>query len=156
MNLNCPLILLIYLLATKRTKMILEETIPQKSPTKMMEGFLNNLLKFNNSLSAPLFLAYNSKQYRRGILYVCKSLRYCIFKTLFAETYLLPLFKLDMSIDIVLYKWHKINIFIIGFSAVLYFIYPFFFASILEARIKSLFNHLINILCYHNMILLHL
>ena len=34
----------------------------------------------------------------------------------------LCLFPLDMSIDTVLYKWHKTKVFIIGFSLIIHFI----------------------------------
>lgn len=33
-----------------------------------------------------------------------------------------PSFKLDMSLDVVLYKWHKIKVFIINFSPIRHFI----------------------------------
>ncbi len=55
------------------------------------------------------------------------------------ETYLLLLFPLDMSFDIVLYKWHKIKVFI-SVLALLSSLFLFikFFASILQARNYSL------------------
>ena len=42
--------------------------------------------------------------------------------------FLFPLLPLDMSIDIILYNRHKIKVFVIGFSFIIYFIsvYPIF------------------------------
>ena len=50
------------------------------------------------------------------------------------------LFPLDMSIDIIWYKWHKIKVLIIGFSLIIYFIsvYRFYFclSFLLQAYYK--------------------
>ena len=50
----------------------------------------------------------------------------------------LTLFPLNMSIDIVLYKWHKINVFVISFSLIIRFIsvYPIFCKHIASTKSK--------------------
>lgn len=44
-----------------------------------------------------------------------------------------------MSIDIVLYNWHKINVFVIGFNLIIHFIYvyPIFCKHIASTEIIS-------------------
>lgn len=52
------------------------------------------------------------------------------------------LFKLDMSIGIVLYKWHKIKVFNICFSPIVHFIsaYPIFCKNIASTDIHFILS----------------
>ena len=59
-----------------------------------------------------------SKQYHSRVFCLHKSSKYCIFNSFVAVTYLILSFKLDMFIDVVLYKKPKINVFIIEFISV--------------------------------------
>ena len=54
-----------------------------------------------------------------------KSLKLTVFNSFTTVIYLLLSLPLDMSISIDLYKWHKIKVFIIGFSLIIHFIYVY-------------------------------
>ena len=100
-----------------------------------MEGFLNNSPKFNNSLSDLLFLTFSIKTVSfRSFLLLQIAKTHC-FQRFYNRSIFVTLFQLDMSIDIVFYKWHKINVFVIRFSLIIHFISVFLiFASILQAQ----------------------
>ena len=74
----------------------------------MMRDFLNHLLKFNNSLLDPLLELL--------------SIETVSLTSLTAEAYLLLLFPLDISFDVVFYNPYKIKVFAIKFSLIIRFI----------------------------------
>ena len=86
----------------------------------------------------PIFSV--SKQYHSGVFGNTYSLNPTVFKGFIIVIYLLLLLQLNMSIDFILYKWHKIKVFVIGFSLIIHFIsiYPIFCKHI--ASIKLFLN----------------
>ena len=88
----------------------------------MMRGFLTNVPKFNNSLSDLLFLIFSIKIVSLRSFLLLQNAETLYFQRFCSRNTFVALFKLDMSIDVVLYKWHKINVFVISFSPIIQFI----------------------------------